>query len=125
MLKILFKFSVCLIFRYPYLIKLQSQGEGEAQCSILAKEKTVYAAVTEDMDCLPFGAPYLIRDINNGNTFIEIELESVLLELGINFKQFIDFCILCGCDYTSGIKGNMILILRGRPDYSIKVNSRS
>ena len=63
------------------------------------------------MDCLTFGAPLLIRDLNNKTKFTsEIHLESVLNELEIDFKQFVDFCILCGCDYTTGIDGFLFLI---------------
>lgn len=35
--------------------------EAEAQCAELVKSGKVFAAATEDMDCLTFGAPILLR----------------------------------------------------------------
>merc|ERR1712066_1119028 len=36
---------------------------------------------------------------------LEVTLERVLEQLNITMEQFIDFCILCGCDYCDTIKG--------------------
>jgi flap endonuclease-1 len=36
---------------------------------------------------------------------LEIDLNKVLAGLELNMEEFIDLCILCGCDYTSTIKG--------------------
>jgi 5'-3' exonuclease len=36
---------------------------------------------------------------------IELELASVLKGLDMNMEEFIDFCILCGSDYTKSIDG--------------------
>ena len=35
----------------------------------------------------------------------EIVLEDVIKELDLTMDEFIDFCILCGCDYTKTIEG--------------------
>lgn len=35
----------------------------------------------------------------------EFDLEKVLEELKLTMQQFIDLCILCGCDYATNIKG--------------------
>ena len=35
----------------------------------------------------------------------EINLEKLLSELGISQQEFIDLCILLGCDYCDSIKG--------------------
>lgn len=35
----------------------------------------------------------------------EILLEDVLKELNFSMEEFIDFCILCGCDYLPTIQG--------------------
>jgi hypothetical protein len=36
---------------------------------------------------------------------IELELDSVLKELEMSMDEFVDFCILCGSDYTKSIDG--------------------
>ena len=85
---------------------IEAPSEAEAQCSILAKEGKTYAVATEDMDCLTFGCPILLRDFTNkDDPVIEIRLDMVLEGLEITMDQFIDVCILCGCDYCDSIDG--------------------
>jgi flap endonuclease-1 len=90
----------------PYV---QSPGEGEAQCSILAKLGLVDAVGTDDTDALVFGGPVMIRGLESLDTD-EVKLRSYNLEKLLNgwnvtMDQFIDICILCGCDYSEKIKG--------------------
>ena len=83
---------------------IEAPSEAEATCAILAKNKLVDCAATEDMDTLCFGCPILIRDLSNKEANItEIKLEEVLKGLDINMEKFIDLCILCGCDYCPRI----------------------
>merc|ERR1712216_1094726 len=64
---------------------------------------------TEDADCLTFGTKLLIRNLmaaeSQKKTILEVNLERILMQIGITMDQFIDFCILCGCDYCDTIKG--------------------
>lgn len=41
----------------------------------------------------------------NKQPILEIDLNVALCGLDITFEQFVDLCILCGCDYCSNIKG--------------------
>ena len=85
---------------------IEAPSEAEATCSIMAKDKICYCACTEDMDTLCFGCPILIRDLSNkDDNVIQIELDLVLKGLNLNMDEFIDLCILCGCDYSSRIEG--------------------
>lgn len=85
--------------------------EAEAQCAALAKADKVYAAVSEDMDTLTFGAPRLVRKLfasekqMDKSPPVEISLDKALEGLGLTMSQFIDVCILSGCDYCDTIKG--------------------
>lgn len=88
----------------PYLI---APCEAEAECSDMSKRNIVDAVGTEDMDALTFGSKILYRKLT-GNTkdkVIEINYSKVIEELELNKEQFIDLCILCGCDYIETIKG--------------------
>lgn len=42
---------------------VDAPSEAEAQCAAMAKAGIVYGAATEDMDCLTFGCPRLIRHL--------------------------------------------------------------
>ncbi|KAL7680495.1 Flap endonuclease 1 [Plasmopara halstedii] len=83
--------------------------EAEASCAELAKGGHVYAAGTEDMDALTFGVPVLYRRLTVSPAkkipILEIRLERALQELGLTYEQFVDLCILCGCDYCDSIRG--------------------
>lgn len=110
----------------PYV---EAPCEAEAQCAELAKSGKVFAAASEDMDTLTFGTPVLLRHLTFSEArkmpIDEVNLEKALegLELTMaevsftcwlkqkEFRgshvrcQFIDLCILMGCDYTETIKG--------------------
>jgi flap endonuclease-1 len=83
--------------------------EAEAQCAELAKKGKVYATATEDMDALTFRTPKLLRKLTFSSgkdiKILEIDTETVLTGLGLSYEQFVDLCILCGCDYCNTIKG--------------------
>ena len=114
---------------------VSAPAEAEAQCAALAKANKVWGAATEDADALTFGAPIVIRNLTfsdssssnssssssssssnggsaagtaaagKGHPVVSIHLNKVLEELKLTMPQFIDFCILCGCDYCGTIKG--------------------
>jgi flap endonuclease-1 len=85
---------------------IEAPSEAEAQCAIMAKEGKVFAVATEDMDVLTFGSPIQLRGFSNKDDPVtEINLEKALNELNLTMAQFIDLCILCGCDYTDSIDG--------------------
>ena len=65
-----------------------------------------YATASEDMDSLTFGTNFLLRGFNSKKEpIIQIELAQVLEGFGMTHEQFVDLCILCGCDYTTNIPG--------------------
>jgi flap endonuclease-1 len=61
------------------------------------------------MDTLTFGSPILLRHLTYSEArkmpISEINLEDTLKGLGMTMDQFIDLCILLGCDYCDSIKG--------------------
>ncbi|KAJ3375954.1 Elongation of fatty acids protein 2 [Allomyces arbusculus] len=90
----------------PYV---EAPCEAEAQCAALAKSGKVYAAGSEDMDTLTFGAPVLLRHLTFSEArktpIAEFHLDQALAGLDLTHDQFIDLCILLGCDYCDSIKG--------------------
>ncbi|KMU84562.1 LOW QUALITY PROTEIN: DNA-repair protein rad2 [Coccidioides immitis H538.4] len=88
----------------PYI---DAPTEAEAQCAVLARAGKVYAAASEDMDTLCFDSPILLRHLTfseqRKEPIQEIHLERVLEGLGMDRKQFVDLCILLGCDYVDPI----------------------
>ena len=84
-------------------------GEAEAQCAELCKGGKCWAIATEDMDALTFGTPRLLRRMMAPEAkklpILEFNYEKMLAELGMGQDEFVDMCILCGCDYTQTIRG--------------------
>lgn len=84
---------------------IEAPEEADPQCVHLVKRGIAYAVGSEDMDILTFGAPKLLRNINNLNKIVEYDLDTILEELGMTQNQFIDMCILLGSDYCPTIEG--------------------
>ena len=98
---------------------VQAPSEGEAQASFMVSEGDCDAVVSQDADCLLFGATKLIRNLSvEGRRKIAsklaykkvnpdmIVLEDVLNNLGISHKQLVVLGILIGTDYNpGGVKG--------------------
>merc|ERR1719437_379809 len=88
---------------------VEAPSEAEATCAALCRDGKVYASATEDADCLTFGTKTLVRNLmaaeSRKKTILEVSLQVALEQLNVTMDQFIDFCILCGCDYCDTIKG--------------------
>ncbi|KAL5717201.1 Elongation of fatty acids protein 2 [Ranunculus cassubicifolius] len=87
---------------------VEASSEAEAECAALCKTGKVHAVASEDMDTLTFGAPIFVRHLMGSSRrvpAVEYEVAKILKELNLTMDQFIDVCILCGCDYCDGIRG--------------------
>ena len=74
-------------------------GEAEAYAAELCRMGYVHAVVTEDMDTLAYGCPRVIRN----DVVTCISYDKIIDEFGMSHDQFVDVCILCGCDYCPTI----------------------
>lgn len=83
--------------------------EAEAQAAALARAGAVWAAGTEDMDCLTFRTPIQIRKMTfataKQSDIQQLDYAKALSGLDITHDQFVDLCILLGCDYCDSIRG--------------------
>jgi len=97
------------LLRLMGLPVIEAPCEAEAQCAALCKEGKVYASATEDMDCLTFATPVLLRKMtfaNKANAEIQVlDYKKAVEGLKLTHDEFVDLCILLGCDYCDSIKG--------------------
>lgn len=88
---------------------VQAASEAEAQCAELVQKGKAWGVGTEDMDALTFGSKVMLRHLQFSDAkkrpILEVHLEDVLHETGLTMDQFIDLCILLGCDYVPKIPG--------------------
>ncbi|KAL0966839.1 hypothetical protein UPYG_G00300770 [Umbra pygmaea] len=108
---------------------IKAPGDGEALCAHLVKQGKVDAVASEDMDTLTFGADVLIRQLNakKDSEVVEYSLPKLLSILKVTHKEFVDLCILLGCDYCDKIAGfgpkrALTLIQRHRTIENIVLN---
>ncbi|MDD3753488.1 MAG: flap endonuclease-1 [Methanobacterium sp.] len=89
----------------PYI---QAKGEGEAQASYMVSLGDAWCVVSQDYDCMLFGAPRMVKNLTisgSQNNPELIELEKVLKNLAISREQLVDMAIMVGTDFNQGIKG--------------------
>ena len=87
---------------------LQADGEAEAYASELCRIGYVDYVVTEDMDTLAFGAPKMIRtnidrSLKRSDLISIIDLSKILETFELSYDEFLEVCIMSGCDYCSNI----------------------
>jgi len=91
------------LFGIKYIV---ANGEAEQLCAQLCKSNIVDGCISEDTDILANGGQLFLINFNADNNNIEEYCLYGILEcLQIDYNQFIDLCILCGCDYTTKIAG--------------------
>ncbi|PCJ29239.1 MAG: hypothetical protein COA94_02150 [Rickettsiales bacterium] len=83
---------------------IQAKGEAEKLCSSLCREGICSAVISNDSDSLVFSAHTMIKSISRKGLEC-ISLSDILTDLDITFDQFVDICIMSGCDYNSNIPG--------------------
>jgi flap endonuclease-1 len=101
------------LLNYLGIPLIEAPQEGEAQASVMVAKKQLNGVVSQDFDCLLFGANDLYRNIGfsgkrkvaGKNFYTEIkpehlELEKILSQLQINRQKLIWLGILVGTDFN-------------------------
>ena len=89
---------------------INASQEADSELSYLCKTNMVYAVLTEDMDILTFGSPRIIRNLSSSKKIpLEIELDTVFKKLGLTHEEFIELCILFGCDYCHNLSNIKVM----------------
>jgi len=97
----------------PYI---QAPNEADVVCSWLAarydpnsKKRYVKGVCSDDSDMLALGAPYLFKDMlkfmSKNKQVKVISLNRALTKMNMTNDQFINLCVLMGCDYCDRIRG--------------------
>lgn len=89
------------LVKIPYF---DAELEAETTCVDLCKRGKVDFVISEDSDVFAYGCPLTVKDINtNDGKCVAIVYDDILSGLEMTEKTFLDFCIMCGCDYNSNI----------------------
>ena len=103
------------IFHIPYI---RASGEADNLIATLFKKNIIDACLSEDMDILVFGCKKMIKF--RSNKIVEYDLDYILNKINLSHEEFIELCILFGCDYLKPI-------LRDKPNviYNNYINNRN
>lgn len=115
---------------------IHMDGEAEGLASELCRLKYVDYIMTEDMDSLAFGTPTLIRKCIDKQVKIKdsisiFYLNEILKSFELDYDQFVEVCILCGCDYCPNIQkigcltAYKLIKTHGSIDEFLKVNQKT
>ena len=78
-----------------------ASGEADDVLAYLCREGIAQGVVSTDMDMLARGVPLLIvPETTDASVLTEISLTEVLSGLSLNYKQFVEACMLMGSDYS-------------------------
>lgn len=96
--------TVLTFMGIPYIV---ASGEAEDYAVRMMKEGYADACLSEDTDVLAGGGKIFLRNFNHrSNKIEEYNFNKMMKEIGLTYDQFIDVCILLGCDYCKTI-GNI------------------
>ncbi|CDR94870.1 Rad2 endonuclease, putative [Babesia bigemina] len=106
------------LFGLPFLV---APSEAEAQCAHLNKIGLCFGVISDDSDTLAFGAKRVFKRFYSGQIFESYVSERVVRELGLGQEQIALLAIICGCDYTPGVRGigvvNALEVIKAFPTF--------
>lgn len=82
------------IMNIPFL---RAQNEADLLITKLYKSKVINACLSEDMDLLAFGCGNVFKF--KSSNIVKYNLENILEKLNLCYDEFVELCILFGCDY--------------------------
>ena len=89
---------------------MESGGDAECRCSQLVGEGGADCVVTDDYDAIPYlcglagGEGKMLFGINRPS-ILEIDVARVLELTEMSRNEFVDVCILSGCDFAIRYRG--------------------
>lgn len=91
------------VLDYLGIIYFDAPDEAEKYCVFLQNENIVDYIVSDDTDCLTFGANKILK--TGVTNIVQVDKEILMNKLQYTNEKFVDFCILSGCDYCNYIPG--------------------
>jgi len=88
---------------------LNASGEADNILAYFARREELVAIISNDLDLLPRGVQTLLVPDNyalpgDKSGWVEYNLHDILKYSELNYEQFVEMCVLMGCDYTAGLK---------------------
>ena len=82
------------------LLYITSNGEAESLCALLQRSGNVDYTFSEDTDTLAYGCTNTVHAFKNSDRyFVETDLNLFLKSKNLTHDEFLNICVLSGCDY--------------------------
>lgn len=87
--------------KLPYFI---AEGEAEALCALLQQSKIVDYTLSDDTDTYAYGCSHVLHIYRNSERYlVETNLETFLKSKDLTRDEFLNACVLSGCDYIERV----------------------
>jgi hypothetical protein len=90
-------YNIQKLFNIMGIPHIKAEYEADALCAKLYKNNLITSCLSDDMDMLALGCGSTIKFFDG--KIIEFNLDYIMNNLNFTQEQFIDMCILFGCDY--------------------------
>jgi flap endonuclease-1 len=90
------------LFRKHKIVYFEAAQEAEYCASWMAQNGLVDIVITDDWDAVASGSPQVLRHVIGSNAkhgLQMISFDAILKKFQLTRDQFVDVCILAGCDY--------------------------
>lgn len=89
---------------------VMAKGEAERCCAWLAQTQQVDMVASDDSDAFAHASPKILRNLGFGFDTSQQKMElwdfaMILQKLKLSYPSFVEFCLLCGCDFCDNIQG--------------------
>jgi len=102
--------GVLTLFHLCGVPVIQENYESDWVLAKLSQIGLIDYVLSEDSDLLAFGARKVMKNFSIIEETTQIyDLKKILKSLQITYPEFIDMCILCGCDYAPKMKNSNCL----------------
>lgn len=93
--------AVCELLKVQWV---QAPGEAEAFCCYMCRNGQLKGVLSEDSDIITYGSECFISNYNiRTGDCIVVDYNDVIDGLELKKEEFLDLCIMCGCDYNPNI----------------------
>lgn len=85
---------------------IRAPDEAERLCAALVKERKAALVLSPDSDLWVYDIDIVATDYNPlAHEFSIVSPSNIIKTVGLTREQWVDFCIMCGCDYNQNIPG--------------------
>lgn len=101
------------------VVYFDAPSEADQLCAYLVNKEKAWGCISDDMDMFLYGCPYVIRNISLINhTAMLYDTVSILEDLEISKKNFIEIMVLSGTDYNIKTNTSLLQTMNFYNDYN-------